>query len=77
MIGASTAPIIFVEIHYLLIPDNDFTHEITWKGMTSFLEFMSIAPYPWPPVALCAKTALACALALKAHGIASCPFAMA
>ena len=37
---AVTAPIIFDKIHFLLISENEFFHEIKCNGMTSFLEFM-------------------------------------
>ena len=36
----SIAPIIFGKMHFLLISENEFTHEIKYNGMTSFTEFM-------------------------------------
>ena len=42
MIGAVTAPIIFGKMHFLLISQNEFFHEIKCNGITSFMEFMSI-----------------------------------
>ena len=41
MIGAVTAPIIFGKMHFLLIPENEFFHEIKFNGMTSFMDFMT------------------------------------
>ena len=41
MIGAVTAPIIFGQMHFLLISENEFFHEIKCNGMTSFMEFMT------------------------------------
>ena len=35
-----TAPIIFGKIHFLLISENEFTHEIKCYGMTSFMDFI-------------------------------------
>ena len=29
-------------MHFLLISENEFTHEITCNGMTSFMEFMRL-----------------------------------
>ena len=34
------APIIFGNMHFLLISENEFTHEIKCNGITSFMEFM-------------------------------------
>ena len=39
MIGAVTALIIFGKMHFLLISENEFTHEIKCNGMTSFMDF--------------------------------------
>ena len=35
-----TAPIIFGKMHFLLISENEFTHEIKRDGITSFMDFM-------------------------------------
>ena len=35
-----TALTVYGEMHFLLISENEFTHEIKWNGITSFLEFM-------------------------------------
>ena len=32
------------KIHYLLISENEFAHEIKCNGMTSFMEFMTVDP---------------------------------
>ena len=32
--------IIFGKMHFLVIPENEFFHEIMCNGMTSFMEFM-------------------------------------
>ena len=40
-IGAVTAPIIFGKVHFLLISENEFTHDIKCNGITSFTEFMN------------------------------------
>ena len=40
MIGAVTAPIIFGKMHFLLISENEFFHEIKCNGITNFMEFM-------------------------------------
>ena len=40
MIGAVTAPIIFYEMHFLLISENKFFHEIKCDGMTGFMKFI-------------------------------------
>ena len=40
MIGAVTAPIISGKMHFLLISENEFNHEIKSNGMTSFMDFM-------------------------------------
>ena len=42
-----TAPIIFGKMHFLLISENEFFHEITWNGMTSFMDFMYALRKPW------------------------------
>ena len=42
VIGAVTAPIIFGKMHFLLISQNEFTHEIKRDGITSFMDFMTI-----------------------------------
>ena len=34
------APIIFGKMHFQLIYENEFFHEIKYNGMTSFMEFM-------------------------------------
>ena len=36
-----TALVIFDIMHFLLISQYEFTHEIKYNGMTSFMEFMS------------------------------------
>ena len=44
MIGAVTAPIIFGQLHFLLISENEFTHDtcvIKCDGITSFMDFSS------------------------------------
>ena len=41
MIGVLTAPIIFGKMHFLLMSENEFTHEIKCSGITSFKEFMT------------------------------------
>ena len=40
MIRAVAALIIFGQMHFLLISENEFTHEIKCNGMTSFMKFM-------------------------------------
>ena len=37
-----TALIIFGEKHFLLVSENEFTHEIKCNGTTSFMEFMKM-----------------------------------
>ena len=36
-----TAPIIFGNMHFLLISENEFTHEIKRDGITSFMDLMN------------------------------------
>ena len=38
---AVTATIVFGKIHFLLISEKEFFHEIKCNGMTSFMEFMN------------------------------------
>ena len=33
-------PVIFGKMHFLLISENEFTHEIKHDGITSFVDFM-------------------------------------
>ena len=40
MNGAVTAPFIFGKTHFLLISENEFTHEIKRDGITSFTDSM-------------------------------------
>ena len=40
MIRAVATLIIFGQMHFLLISENEFTHEIKCNGMTSFMKFM-------------------------------------
>ena len=46
MIRMGTALIIFGEMHFLLIPQNEFSHEIKCNRMTSITEFMSTGQVP-------------------------------
>ena len=40
--SAFYSPIIFGEMQFLLISENEFTYEIKCNGMTSFMDFMTV-----------------------------------